>query len=229
MRQAGAVMVPLRGDEDLRLVLEAAERLRVDDPIPVALVGQAHRVLGLVAQASAGIPAAGREGRQPELLFGLEPRTYLRMRPWRHYSPRVRRFRLQVARRSAWNVEPETSNDSRISLPLLADRGLGRGQAGHRCAEGRGADVVQTELVAKGDRSGIAAMLTANSDLQIGPRAPPALDRDPHQFADSLPVQHLEGVVRQDALLHIEAQELGFGIVERPDPDDLRLLARRCR
>ena len=35
--QTRPVVVPLRGDEDLRLVLEAAERLAVDDPVAVAL------------------------------------------------------------------------------------------------------------------------------------------------------------------------------------------------
>src|SRR5215204_505127 len=34
--QAGAVVIALRGDEHLRLVLEAPERLRVDDPVAVA-------------------------------------------------------------------------------------------------------------------------------------------------------------------------------------------------
>src|SRR5215218_1990429 len=37
VREPGAVVVALRGDEDLRLVLQAPERLRVDDPVAVAL------------------------------------------------------------------------------------------------------------------------------------------------------------------------------------------------
>ena len=37
VRQPGAEVVALGRDEDLRLVLEAAERLAVDDPVAVAL------------------------------------------------------------------------------------------------------------------------------------------------------------------------------------------------
>src|SRR5829696_3590137 len=37
VREPGAVVVALRRDEDLRLVLQAPERLRVHDPVTVAL------------------------------------------------------------------------------------------------------------------------------------------------------------------------------------------------
>src|SRR3954467_7841013 len=37
MREPGAVVIALRGDEDLRLVLQPAERLRVHDPVAVSL------------------------------------------------------------------------------------------------------------------------------------------------------------------------------------------------
>src|SRR6188508_1367321 len=37
VREPGAVVVALRRDEDLRLVLQAPERLRVHDPVAVAL------------------------------------------------------------------------------------------------------------------------------------------------------------------------------------------------
>src|SRR5690606_23050974 len=40
--QPRAVVVALRGDEHLRLVLEAAERLAVDDPVAVALERRAQ-------------------------------------------------------------------------------------------------------------------------------------------------------------------------------------------
>ena len=59
VRQANAVVVPLRREEHLGLVLEAPERLGVDDPVAVALVGRSERVRRLVA-----FPALGRRGER---------------------------------------------------------------------------------------------------------------------------------------------------------------------
>src|SRR5919112_973460 len=49
VREPGAVVVALRGDEHLSLVLEAPERLRVDDPVTVALERGAVVGVGLLA------------------------------------------------------------------------------------------------------------------------------------------------------------------------------------
>ena len=57
VRQPGAVVVALRREEDLRLVLEAPERLGVEDPVAVALEIRAQRA-GLLGQGAA--PARGR-------------------------------------------------------------------------------------------------------------------------------------------------------------------------
>ena len=48
VRHAGPVVVALRVDEDLRLALQAPERLRVDEPVAVALERRPHaaRLLG---------------------------------------------------------------------------------------------------------------------------------------------------------------------------------------
>src|SRR5918996_3336812 len=40
VREPGAVVIALGRDEDLRLVLQAPERLRVDDPVAVTLEGR---------------------------------------------------------------------------------------------------------------------------------------------------------------------------------------------
>ena len=56
--EPGPVVVALGRDEDLRLVLEAAERLRVDDPVAVALERRAQRAVGLLDPAL----APGRTG-----------------------------------------------------------------------------------------------------------------------------------------------------------------------
>ena len=51
VRQARAVVVAPRRDEDLRLVRQPAEGLAVDDPVAVALEGRAQRAVGLGARA----------------------------------------------------------------------------------------------------------------------------------------------------------------------------------
>src|SRR6185437_14483204 len=63
----------------------------------------------------------------------------------------------------------------RLARDRSADRGLRRGKAGDRHAIGRAGDVVEADLVAEGDGSGIAAVLAADADLQIRPRLSAAL------------------------------------------------------
>ena len=72
MGEPSAVVVALGRDEDLRLVLEAAEGLGVDDPVAVALErGAVVRVrLGAVAMRGVG---PRRERRQPRLLARRDP------------------------------------------------------------------------------------------------------------------------------------------------------------
>ena len=53
--EAGAVVVAFGRDEDLRLVLEPAKRLRVDDPVAVALERRAQRAVGLLDLSPGGI------------------------------------------------------------------------------------------------------------------------------------------------------------------------------
>src|SRR5919109_2956483 len=69
VRKASAVVIAFGSDEDLRLVLEAPERLRVDDPVAVALERRAVIRVGLSDRSSRWI-RAGPEGRQP---LPLEP------------------------------------------------------------------------------------------------------------------------------------------------------------
>ena len=68
--QAGAVVVALGGDEDLGLVHETAEGLRVDDAVAVALKWRAEAARRLVAGAPAGLVRAdGELGEGVPLLF----------------------------------------------------------------------------------------------------------------------------------------------------------------
>jgi hypothetical protein len=77
VREPRSVVVALGRDEHLRLVLEAPERLRVHDPVAVALERRAHRRVLLRPRAPRGV-GARRERRQMRLLPGLEALVELR-------------------------------------------------------------------------------------------------------------------------------------------------------
>src|SRR5207249_1529743 len=61
VREPGAVVIALRRDEYLRLVLQPAKGLRVDDPVAVALEGRSQGAVRL------RLAAAGRVGRRRDL------------------------------------------------------------------------------------------------------------------------------------------------------------------
>ena len=68
VRHARAVVIALGRDEDLRLVLQAPERLAVHDPVAVALQRRAQRAVGLLARRAApgtSAPRAARAARPP--------------------------------------------------------------------------------------------------------------------------------------------------------------------
>ena len=79
--QARAVVIAGRREEDLRLVLQPAERLAVDDAIAIALKRRADLVFRLLAQAPARIGALGRLGREDLALarFELLSRVVIRL------------------------------------------------------------------------------------------------------------------------------------------------------
>ena len=70
VRQAGPIVIPGRREEHLRLVLEAAERLAVDDAIAVTLEGRADRIFRLRADAPTAVGALGRLWRE-DVAFAL--------------------------------------------------------------------------------------------------------------------------------------------------------------
>ena len=74
VRHARPVVVVRRVDEDLRLALQAAERLRVQDPVAVALERRPHRALGLGPLAAAGLVGANGERRKRLFLELTDPR-----------------------------------------------------------------------------------------------------------------------------------------------------------
>ena len=72
VRQPRAVVIAGRREEDLRLVLQPAERLAVDDAVAVALKRRADIVFGLRTQAPARVGALGRLRREDVALARFE-------------------------------------------------------------------------------------------------------------------------------------------------------------
>src|SRR4051794_3823782 len=76
----------------------------------------------------------------------------------------------------------------RLARHRLAKRRLRCGQPRDRHAVGRARNVIEPDLVAERHRSGIAAVLAANADLEIRPRLAAAGDADLDEFADAVTV-----------------------------------------
>ena len=74
VREPRAVVIALGRDEDLRLVLEAPERLAVGDAVAVALERAAQPAGHLGDEPAASLRRAHRERREPARLLGIEAR-----------------------------------------------------------------------------------------------------------------------------------------------------------
>ena len=68
----------------------------------------------------------------------------------------------------------------------------------------------------------MAAVLAADADLEARPARAPPFDRERHQAAHALHVEHLERVVLQDAALVVHRQELVLRILARERERRLR-------
>ena len=85
-------------------------------------------------------------------------------------------------------------------------------------------------LVAEAHRGGVAAVLAADADRSSASSADlPALDRDPHQLADTFLVERRERVVREDAVLEVAGEELALGVVAREPERGLGQVVRAER
>src|SRR5262245_66214627 len=100
-----------------------------------------------------------------------------------------------------------TSTTSSRACGVLAERGLGRREAGDGDAERRAGDIVERELVAERDRGRVAAVLAADADLQLGARLAAALDADAHQFAHALAIDGDEGIAGENAARDVGAEK----------------------
>ena len=69
-------------------------------------------------------------------------------------------------------------------------------------------------------------MLAADTHLQVVLDRSPALDRNPHQVADPLLVEHLERVPLEHAVLEVAGEELALGVVAREAERRLRQVVR---
>src|SRR5260370_21938597 len=68
---------------------------------------------------------------------------------------------------------------------LFRDSGLGGGQTGDRNSEWTATDVIQAEAVAEFHAVGFAAVLAADSKLDVRSRFPAEISRHFHQTADA--------------------------------------------
>src|ERR1051326_2831361 len=95
----------------------------------------------------------------------------------------------------------------RLALGVFPECRLGGGEAGDRHAERRAGDVIEPDLVAEGDRGGIAAVLAADAELENVASLATARDRDSDQLADALAIERDEGIDRQNAFGRIRTEE----------------------
>src|SRR5207253_9610401 len=75
-----------------------------------------------------------------------------------------------------------------FSRRLARDDRLRRRQSRDRHTIRRTTHIVESHLITKLDRGGIAAVLTANSDFELRTSGPPFLYTSPHKSADTIAV-----------------------------------------
>src|SRR5439155_1394434 len=99
-------------------------------------------------------------------------------------------------------------------------------QPGERHTIGRAADVVEPQAVAERDRVRLAAVLAADAELDAFLAASDPLDGAPLQVADPAPVERLERVPLEHAVLEVAGQELALSVVAREAERRLREVVR---
>src|SRR5262249_14164507 len=133
--------------------------------------------------------------------------------------PRSRRGRRGGVSRGPGRLFPRAGPD-RLAAgrdrfdPGFLQRRLGRSEARERDAVRRARDVLEAELVAEADRLRLAAVLSADTHLDVL-HAAAALDGDAHELADAALVDRLERVALEHAVLEVAGQELALGVVAR--------------
>lgn len=92
---------------------------------------------------------------------------------------------------------------------LVLDGSLRRCDAGDGHAVGGAGYVVHAELGAELHGGGLAAVLAADADLEVGAGGTAFLDAHLNELADAFLVEHFEGIGLDDAVLLVELEELG--------------------
>ena len=98
------------------------------------------------------------------------------------------------------------------SLISALDGSLCGGEAGDGNAEGAAGDIVQTDLVAELHRGGVAAMLTADAQMQVGAGGTAELCGHLNELAHAGLIQTGKGIGLINLLVVVRAEELA-GVV----------------
>src|SRR5690606_8362253 len=80
-------------------------------------------------------------------------------------------------------------------------------------AEGRAAYVVQAHTVTEFNALGVAAVFAADADFKVRTRLASLLYADFDERTDAGLIQHLEWILRQEAMLDVVEQEFTFRVV----------------
>src|SRR2546421_11818502 len=94
-------------------------------------------------------------------------------------------------------------------------------ESSHRHAERRTRDVVQPDCVEEVHGFGIAAMLAADTDLEVGAATSTLLGGDMHQPADAVCIDGLERRYPEDAQLDVATEERALDVVAGEPPAHL--------
>src|SRR5438874_2016703 len=104
----------------------------------------------------------------------------------------------------------------------LADRRLCRGEARDGDAERAAAHVVEADAVEEVDAHRIAAVLSADAELDLVARLAPTLLRDGDELAHALLIERRERALGEDALRDVHRQERLVRVVARDAERRLR-------
>src|SRR5919199_5320950 len=108
-------------------------------------------------------------------------------------------------------------------------RRLRRGHARDRDAVRRAAHVVEPGPVEEVDRLGVAAVLAADPELEVGLGLPAGPRREPDEPADAGLVDRLERAAVHDLALDVPIEELALDVVAREPERGLREVVRSER
>src|SRR5690606_19060929 len=96
-------------------------------------------------------------------------------------------------------------------------RRMCRGESRDRDPKRRARHVVEPGLVAELNGARITAVLTADADLQVATSPAPLPGPHLHELPDTVPVEHLERVVLEDAGVQVLRQEGGRIVTRDPE------------